>query len=344
MDGNIVHFFAGGVGGTVGAIVTCPLEVIKVRMQSSTASFSTAAPITTAYSRSFIVSPSSTTHVNTRQSCTCFHPSSISVPRQKVTILQALRSVVASEGTRGLYRGIVPTLVGVMPSRAIYFSAYHYGQEIFGEMFSNPQLIFLCSAGMGGFIASTLTNPIWFIKTRLQLDQKIGDKSLTIFRCMKNTYNKGGFLGFYKGVQASYFGISETALHFVIYETLKAHLLEFSHCDDSTESSTAAHHLNRSSDIMYAMMASGTSKFIATTVCYPHEVARTRLREEGTKYVGFVQTLRTVLQEEGILAWYRGLTSHYVRQIPNTCLMIGTYEMVVYLASRYGKTCGDYDE
>jgi hypothetical protein len=31
----ILHFMAGGVGGTVGAIITCPLEVVKTRLQSS---------------------------------------------------------------------------------------------------------------------------------------------------------------------------------------------------------------------------------------------------------------------------------------------------------------------
>ena len=31
----IVHFVAGGIGGTVGAVLTCPLEVVKTRLQSS---------------------------------------------------------------------------------------------------------------------------------------------------------------------------------------------------------------------------------------------------------------------------------------------------------------------
>ncbi|CDQ83529.1 unnamed protein product [Oncorhynchus mykiss] len=32
---TLVHLFAGGCGGTVGAILTCPLEVVKTRLQSS---------------------------------------------------------------------------------------------------------------------------------------------------------------------------------------------------------------------------------------------------------------------------------------------------------------------
>lgn len=60
------------------------------------------------------------------------------------------------------------------------------------------------------------------------------------------------------------------------------------------------------------------------------EVIRTRLREEGTKYRSFFQTLTTVPKEEGYRALYRGLTTHLVRQIPNTAIMMCTYELVVY--------------
>lgn len=34
-ENTLLHLFAGGCGDTVGAIFTCPLEVIKARLQSS---------------------------------------------------------------------------------------------------------------------------------------------------------------------------------------------------------------------------------------------------------------------------------------------------------------------
>ena len=63
----------------------------------------------------------------------------------------------------------------------------------------------------------------------------------------------------------------------------------------------------------------------------PPEVARTRLREEGTKYRRFFQTLCLVWAEEGYRGLYRGLGTQLVRQIPNTAIMMSTYEAVVYL-------------
>lgn len=61
------------------------------------------------------------------------------------------------------------------------------------------------------------------------------------------------------------------------------------------------------------------------------EVIRTRLREEGTKYKAFIQTARLVAREEGYLAFYRGLFAQLIRQIPNTAIVLSTYELIVYL-------------
>lgn len=64
---------------------------------------------------------------------------------------------------------------------------------------------------------------------------------------------------------------------------------------------------------------------------------RTRLREEGTKYKTFLQTARLVAREEGYLAFYRGLFAQLIRQIPNTAIVLSTYELIVYLLEDHAK-------
>lgn len=44
--------------------------------------------------------------------------------------------------------------------------------------------------------------------------------------CIRSIYQQHGIKGFYKGLVASYFGITETAIHFVIYEAIKARIIE----------------------------------------------------------------------------------------------------------------------
>lgn len=60
-----------------------------------------------------------------------------------------------------------------------------------------------------------------------------------------------------------------------------------------------------SKDFLEFMMAGAVSKTVASCIAYPHEVARTRLREEGNKYNTFFQTLQTVWKEEGRAGLYR---------------------------------------
>ena len=66
------------------------------------------------------------------------------------------------------------------------------------------------------------------------------------------------------------------------------------------------------------------------------EVARTRMREEGSRYQGFWQTLMKVARDEGVRGVYRGLTTQLIKHIPNTAIMMSTYEAVVYLCRRHG--------
>ncbi|EHA97723.1 Solute carrier family 25 member 36 [Heterocephalus glaber] len=132
-------------------------------------------------------------------------------------------------------------------------------------------------------------------------------------------------------MSASYAGISETVNHFVIYENIKQKLLE---CKTASMTESGEESIKAASDFVGMMLAAATSKTCATTIGYPHEVVRTRLHEEGTRYRSFFHTLSLVVQEEGYGSLYRDLTTHLVKQIPSTAIMMATYELVVYLLNR----------
>ncbi|KAL2096939.1 hypothetical protein ACEWY4_006146 [Coilia grayii] len=304
---TLVHLFAGGCGGTVGAILTCPLEVVKTRLQSSSIT-------------AFYVSEVQLSGVNGAGVARMSPPGP----------LHCLKLILQKEGPRSLFRGLGPNLVGVAPSRAIYFAAYSTAKEKLNGVFEpDSTQVHMVSAGLAGFTAITATNPIWLIKTRLQLDARNrGERHMSAFDCIRRVYQADGFRGFYRGMSASYAGISETVIHFVIYESIKRKLLEskaHANMDEEEEG------VKDASDFVGMMLAAATSKTCATSIAYPHEVIRTRLREEGSKYRSFFQTLGMVIREEGYRALYRGLTTHLVRQIPNTAIMMSTYELVVYL-------------
>jgi solute carrier family 25 protein 33/36 len=132
--------------------------------------------------------------------------------------------VARSEGILALWKGIVPHLVGVVPSRSIYFASYTKLKEVLVSYRGlETPWIHCLSAASAGAITATLTNPIWVVKTRMQLQSSIkGPQTYkNSFQCLYLLISKEGWRGFYKGISASYVGISESTLQWVVYEQLK---------------------------------------------------------------------------------------------------------------------------
>ena len=111
-----------------------------------------------------------------------------------------------------------------------------------------------------GFISSCATNPIWLIKTRLQLDRSQSNLTSVIRRI----HAEGGVKSFWKGLTASWWGISETVIHFVIYEFLKKCLAERQNKKKDAEKNIL--------DFVGFMACGATSKTCATCVAYPHGI------------------------------------------------------------------------
>ena len=79
---------------------------------------------------------------------------------------------------------------------------------------------------------------------------------------MHFVYPLQGFLGFWKGVTASYWGISETVIHFVIYEALKKQLALYQDKRKGQEKTFI--------DFAGFMLCGACSKTCATCIAYPH--------------------------------------------------------------------------
>lgn len=316
---QLLHLVAGGCGGTVGAIVTCPLEVVKTRLQASQLS------LRPHCFREF--------HLQTVTTGASLSPARVSA----MGVLQILRSILQNEGPRSLFKGLGPNLVGVAPSRAIYFWAYSRAKEFCNRSLEpETKVVHMLSASFAGFTSITLTNPIWMVKTRMQLEESLlGQRQTSTAHCVRYLYQTEGLRGFYRGMSASYVGISETVIHFVIYEDLKQRFMErgrgFQH---QLQAGMGAPLQQQQLDFVWLMLAAGVSKISASLIAYPHEVIRTRLRQEHSPYKTFVQTTRLMYHEEGLRTFYRGLQAQLIRQIPNTAIMMATYEFIVHAAAK----------
>ncbi|KAL6934487.1 hypothetical protein ACO0OL_003030 [Hanseniaspora opuntiae] len=295
-----VHFIAGGIGGMAGCVATCPLDLVKTRLQSDgyRAYLHTKSPSTTMFIFNSVMSP-----------------------------FQILGNVYKTEGFRALFKGLGPGLIGSVPARSINFFTYGLAKDLYSKTFNNGQenaKIHLLAAATAGVTTSTATNPIWLVKTRLQLDKgktasdKIYKNSWDcITKILKN--------------EASYLGSVEGVLQWILYEQIKLVLETANQKDNEADS------LKK-----WAMRSGGAgfAKFVASMVTYPHEVVRTRLRQQPVlvnglpKYRGLFQTFAVVFREEGIRSMYGGLTAHLLRTVPNSIIMFGTWEVMTVLLSK----------
>lgn len=175
-----------------------------------------------------------------------------------------------------MFKGLGATLVGVIPARSINFFTYGNGKQIIAQQFNDGvenSYVHLGAAAFAGVVTGTATNPIWVVKTRLQLVadgakgvQLASKKSLvSSLDMVKQIAKEEGIRGFYKGLSASYLGVTEGTIQWVLYEKLKRLNTESQGKGDLRE--------------WAGMLGSaGTAKCVASLITYPHEVRLIRRR------------------------------------------------------------------
>ena len=300
---KLYNLLSGGVAGTIASCITNPLEVVKTQLQSSSAAVG-------------------------ELSQASGHPVAIA------------KKVFESDGILGFFRGLRPTLVGIIPARSVYFFSYEQSKNLLGSFGVKEGGVpnALISGFSAGIASNTLTNPIWMIKTRCQLlaDSSAGQKVYSGYRdACAAIFKEEGIGGFYKGIYASYWGCLEGATQFMIYEQLKTKLLKQQNASREERGLDPSDRLPKLSYFCAAAVAKGT----ASILTYPHEVARTRLREQARdgvfKYTGMWQTIGTVAKEEGAKSLYSGMGVHLMKVVPNSAIMFLTYEVVNSYLSRF---------
>lgn len=287
-----------------GAIVTSPFDVVKTRLQSSM----------------FAEVP----HVAAVGNGTLALSRSRSVLWSFVETGHILRDIYKYESPAALFKGLGPTLVGVIPARSINFFTYGNGKEIISRQFNGGKEspgVHLIAAAWAGIVTGTATNPIWMVKTRMQLSASQSRPYASSWACIKDIFTQEGTRGFYKGLSASYLGVTEGTIQWVLYERLK-------------KLSKANIRDNRFGEWLGMVGSAGTAKMVASLITYPHEVIRTRLRQPMVngvkKYTGLWQTLRLVIAEEGTRRLYGGLAAHLLRVVPNAAVMFSIYEGILH--------------
>lgn len=190
---------------------------------------------------------------------------------------RTIGTIRGREGWRGLFRGLGPSLAGVVPATAVKLYVYgnckQLGVRYLGFSPDEP-IVHAMGAVAAGLATATVTNPIWLVKTRLQLDTAQSQGGALMRRysgsldCIRQVVRSEGIQGLYRGLSASYLGTAETVIHLVLYERLKA-VFHGSLASFETRDMPA---LGEVASWASTSGAAGCAKVAAVLITYPHEV------------------------------------------------------------------------
>ena len=242
------------------AIITAPLDVLRTRLQ---ADFYRASGSSAETARSSI-------HPQYTSSRTYFQPF-----RETICILSSMRRL---EGWRGYFRGLGPSITGIVPANAIKFYVYGNCKQLACQRWGfNPDnaSVHALSACVAGTAVVIATNPIWVVKTRLQLDKKraeyAGGQLRNSIHYASFIIQREGVKGLYRGLSASMLGVAETALHLTCYEWWKIQMRQIE--EAQYQESQTKGFSNMIKGGMGMSGAAGVSKFLTALIAYPHEVS-----------------------------------------------------------------------
>ena len=92
------------------------------------------------------------------------------------------------------------------------------------------------AGGITGGIEICITYPTEYVKTQLQLDEKVG-KYKGIFDCAKQTVQTNGVKGLYRGLPVLLYGsIPKSAVRFGGFEFFKKHMVDEKVCSQNLKS------------------------------------------------------------------------------------------------------------
>lgn len=302
----------GAGAGLASGIVTCPLDVIKTKLQAQ---------------GGFAAATRNKSHLT---------PAS----QMYRGIFGTGSTIWREEGLRGMYRGLGPMLMGYLPTWAVYLTVYENTRDFYYEKCGSWWIARCYSSLTAGACSTVLTNPIWVIKTRLmsQSSRSTTDGMMrapwhytSTLDAARKMYRTEGIRSFYSGMTPALLGLTHVAVQFPLYEWFKMKFTGYGMGEHPTDGSS--HFIGISG-------ATFLSKVCASTATYPHEVIRTRLQTQQRqssvmssdgmravqRYRGVFHTCKVMLAEEGWRAFYAGIGVNLVRAVPAAMTTMLTYE------------------
>lgn len=234
-----------------------------------------------------------------------------------------LQQLVQQEGVGTLYQGLVPVLQSLCVSNFVYFYTFHTLKALAssnGTPSSPLRELFLGT--IAGVINVLTTTPFWVVNNRLKNKSMTDDKNAigysNLLEGLSYIWRTEGAAGLWAGTIPSLMLVSNPALQFMMYETLKSRLV------------------SQKPSAYTFFLIGAMAKAFATFATYPLQLVQTRLRT-GAKdasigsNVGVLEMMVHILKMDGFGGLFRGIEAKLLQTVLTAALMFTTYEKIVSL-------------
>ncbi|CAI5741005.1 unnamed protein product [Peronospora destructor] len=263
---SVIHTTTGLGAGAVSTVMLYPLDLVKVRYQ--------------------------------------VHEKSAHAYR---SLGHAFRSIMAAEGVHALFRGMSPALYGATISWGVYMLVYQNAKQRYARMADQGWIQgswqHFFSGIEAGMICVPLTNPIWLIKIRMQVQSnkrmqanaigKDAAKKLENIPYKRYAFRRivaaEGVSALYKGMIPALFLTTNGAIKFVAYERLKGLYLA---------------HWSSEMDVIPTLMMGAVAQSIASTATYP------------------------LSDTKGYRGLFKGLSANILKVMPTGAIIFAAYEQI----------------
>jgi len=353
---SLIHALAGGLGSAIALALTYPLDQVRTFQQVND-------------------NPEDDEYINhggrspllTQETCP-------STPWARLApLLRPWRSatvLVQKHGLGALYRGIVPVLISMGLSNAVFFFVSNLLKAVLTryrkKMGKNLGYFgHLATSTIAGVLNVLLTTPLWVASMRAKLSK---DQGWDIVAIMMRIYREEGVMSLWNGTMPSLLLVCNPVLQHFVYDQLKRRTLTARRAKAAGTVAAAAVALTS----IEAFYFGAVGKFVATIVSYPLQVAQSRLRQQSQKqeqeadasattatagavaaeeekqeeeggdvlarsagqYTGTVDCLMDLWGRKGLAGLFQGLESKLLQTVVTSAFMFLAYENI-YKATKH---------
>lgn len=243
----------------------------------------------------------------------------------KPTLIRMLGSVLRDEGVRGLYAGLSAAVLRQCTYTTVRFGCYDLIKDKLIPQKQSTNTLYLLPASMAsGALGGLAGNFADVVNVRMQNDSALPAAQRRNYRnafdgVIKIVSDEGGLRTLFTGWKPNMVrGILMTASQVVTYDVFKAYLINQWSMDPKKNST----HLT----------ASLLAGLVATTVCSPADVIKTRVmnatKKPGHAQDSTIKILVDAVKKEGPSFMFRGWLPSFTRLGPFTMLIFFAIEQL----------------